>query len=114
VARPLGPLAIVALASASSLGEELFFRGWLQPLVGVVAQAAIFGAAHQVRGPGRWVWIGWAAAVGLAFGAVFELTGSLAGPLLAHAVINAHGLAFLRDHDPAPRPRRLRGLMAGG
>jgi membrane protease YdiL (CAAX protease family) len=112
VARSLAPGGILALAVASSAGEELFFRALLAPAIGVVAQAALFGLAHQIRGPGRWLWVGWAAGVGLALGAIFALTGSLAGPLLAHAVVNAHGLAFLRDHDPGAAPPRLGGLMA--
>ena len=29
------------------------------------------------------------------------LTGSLVGPLLAHAIVNAANLTYLRDHDPA-------------
>jgi hypothetical protein len=36
----------------------------------------------------------------MAFGAIFAATGSLLGPLLAHAVINAVNLIYLRDHDP--------------
>jgi membrane protease YdiL (CAAX protease family) len=39
--------------------------------------------------------------MGLGLGAIFELTGSLLGPLLAHAIVNALNLGFLRDHDPA-------------
>jgi membrane protease YdiL (CAAX protease family) len=53
-----------------------------------------------MKGPSRWVWAGWATVVGLMLGAIFALTGSLVGPLLAHAVINAANLAYLRDHDP--------------
>ena len=39
--------------------------------------------------------------MGLALGAAFRLTGSLAGPLTAHAVINGFNLAYLKRHDPA-------------
>jgi hypothetical protein len=46
------------------------------------------------------VWIAWAMIVGAALGAIFALTGSLVGPLLAHAVVNAVNLSYLRDHDP--------------
>ena len=77
-----------------------FFRGLLVPIVGVVPPALLFGLVHQMKGPSRWVWAGWATVVGLMLGAVFALTGSLVGPLLAHAVINAANLAYLRDHDP--------------
>jgi hypothetical protein len=112
VARSLSPAGIVVLAVASSLGEELLFRGLLAPLVGVVPQAIVFGLLHQMRGASRWVWIAWATAVGLSLGAMFALTGSLAGPLAAHALVNGYNLAFLRAHDPDDGRRRVGGLYA--
>jgi uncharacterized protein len=104
IALDLSPGQILLLAGLSSLGEELLFRGLLTPLLGVFASALLFGLAHQMRGPSRWVWAGWAMAVGLGLGAIFALTGSLVGPLLAHAVVNAVNLSYLRDHDPGQRP----------
>jgi membrane protease YdiL (CAAX protease family) len=101
VARDLTVGQILVIAGLSSLGEELLFRGLLVPLAGVVPAAMLFGLAHQIKGPSRWVWTGWATAVGLLLGAVFALTGSLVGPLLAHAIVNAANLTYLRDHDPA-------------
>jgi membrane protease YdiL (CAAX protease family) len=111
VARSLPNTTVVLVAVLSGLGEELFFRGFLVPVIGVIAQAALFGLAHQLRGPSRWVWVAWATLVGLCFGAVFAATGSLAGPIAAHILVNGYNLAFLRDHDPAPK-RRLGGLLA--
>lgn len=101
VARDLTLGQILVVAGLSSLGEELLFRGLLVPTTGVILAALLFGLAHQIKGPSRWVWAGWATAVGLMLGAIFALTGSLVGPLLAHAVVNAANLTFLRDHDPA-------------
>lgn len=101
VARDLGPGQILLVAGLSSLGEELLFRGLLTPTVGVVLSAAIFGLAHQMKGSLRWVWAAWATCVGLLLGAIFALTGSLVGPLLTHALVNAANLTYLRDHDPA-------------
>jgi membrane protease YdiL (CAAX protease family) len=101
VARDLGLGQILIVAGLSSLGEELLFRGLLVPWLGVIISAALFGLAHQIRGPSRWVWIGWATVMGAALGAIFAATGSLVGPLIAHAVINAVNLTYLRDHDPA-------------
>jgi membrane protease YdiL (CAAX protease family) len=103
--------AIAAVATASALGEELFFRGLLVPLVGVVASSALFGAVHQIGGRARWGWMAWAAIMGALFAIVFKVTGSLIGPLVAHAAINCSNLRFLRDNDPAPAPRRLGGLL---
>lgn len=112
VARDLSALGIVAVATFSALGEELWFRGLLQPWVGLWLQALAFGMVHsQLRGPSRWAWVGWATIMGLAFGALFALTGSLAGPIVAHALINGLNLAFLKSHDPVPRRRALGGLL---
>jgi CAAX protease family protein len=81
-ARDLSVGQIFVLAGLSSLGEELLFRGLFTPTLGV------------------WVWTAWATAVGLILSAMFALTGSLLGPLLAHAIVNAVNLGYLRDHDP--------------
>jgi membrane protease YdiL (CAAX protease family) len=106
-----GDGALFAVAVASAVGEELLFRGLLVPLVGVVVSSVAFGVLHQIRGRARWGWIGWATAMGLLFGEVFAMTGSLLGPLLAHAAINHANLRFLRDNDPAPPRRPLGGLL---
>jgi membrane protease YdiL (CAAX protease family) len=112
VARNLTVASVVLIALLSSVGEELFFRGFLAPRIGILPQALIFGMAHQVRGPSRWVWVAWASLVGVCFGFLFVLTGSLLGPIAAHAAVNTYNLIFLRDHDPAPKDRRLGGLLA--
>jgi membrane protease YdiL (CAAX protease family) len=105
---------LVAVAAASALGEELLFRGLLVPMIGVVLQAVIFGALHQVRGRARWGWMAWATLMGLLFGGMFALTGSLIGPLAAHGIINGQNLRFLRDNDPSRPVRPLGGLLRRG
>jgi membrane protease YdiL (CAAX protease family) len=110
VARDMSTAVIAGIAVLSSLGEELLFRGLLMPSLGLVPQAVLFGVVHQVAGPSRWVWVGWATVVGLALGAIFQLTGSLAGPIVAHALVNGVNLAFLKAHDPGRR-RVLGGLL---
>ena len=112
VARELTATGILAVAAFSALGEELWFRGLLQPWAGLWLQALAFGVVHsQLRGPSRWAWVSWAAVMGLAFGAIFALTGSLAGPIAAHALINGLNLSYLKSHDPEPRRRVLGGLL---
>ncbi len=101
---------IVALAVTSSFGEELLFRGLLQPWLGLWLSALLFGVLHQLAGPSRWVWAGWATLIGLVLGGIFALTGSLVGPLAAHALVNGLNLSYLRTHDPEPR-RGLGGLL---
>jgi membrane protease YdiL (CAAX protease family) len=111
VVNGAGDGALLAVALAGAAGEELFFRGLLVPLVGVVASSIAFASLHQIRGPARWGWMLWAGIMGLLFGTIFAATGNLAGPLLAHAVINHHNLRFLRDHNPAAPARPLGGLL---
>lgn len=99
MARGLGLGHILVLSGLSSLGEELLFRGLLTPALGVVLSASLFGLAHQIDGPSRWVWVGWAVVIGFGLGAIFVATGSLVGPLLAHAIMNAVNLSYLRDNQ---------------
>src|SRR6187200_1383151 len=94
----LGPLTgreIMILALASSIGEELLFRGALLPWVGVWIQAAVFAALHI--GPGRRFlpWTASAFALGLAFGMIAQWTGNLGGPIAAHFVINFLNLKYI-------------------
>ena len=111
VARAMSGTGIVALALLSALGEELLFRGLLQPWIGIVPQAILFGLLHQVRGSSRWVWVVWAIVVGVVLGAIYSVTGSLAGPIVAHALVNGLNLAYLKAHDPEPQRRALGGLL---
>ena len=111
--RHAGEGAIVVLGVASAASEELFFRGLLATTFGLIASSLAFGLLHQTRGRVRWVWAGWATLMGLLFGALFLATGSLIGPLLAHAAINIANLRFIRDTDvEAPKPRRFLGGLA--
>jgi hypothetical protein len=94
----LGPLTgreIVILALASSIGEELLFRGALLPWLGVWLQALVFALLHV--GPGRRFlpWTASAFALGLAFGGLAAWTGNLGGPIAAHFAINFLNLRFI-------------------
>lgn len=100
----LGPLTareIVILALASSIGEELLFRGALMPWLGIWLQAAVFALLHV--GPGRRFlpWTASAFALGLAFGALAKWTGNLGGPIAAHFAINFLNLRYIVA-EPAP------------
>lgn len=110
-ARQLTTPGIIGLALASGIGEEALFRGVLHPELGLFWQALVFGLVHQLPGPNRWVWVVWAGGVGLALGAIFQLTGSLLGPIVAHSMINGLNLNYLRSHSTAPAPAGLGGLL---
>ena len=96
----LDGVAVLALALASGIGEEVFFRGALQPSLGLVPTSILFGLLHI--GPDRrfLMWTPWALLMGLLLGVMYEATGSLYGCVLAHVAINYENLQFIRSHDP--------------
>ena len=94
----LGPISTgraLGFALASGLAEEAFFRGALQPRVGLVAATVLFAAAHYVPRPGLRVWSLFALGAGAVFGGLYEWTGDLLAPALAHAVVNGLNLRWL-------------------
>ena len=98
IISPLSLADITWLALASGFAEELFFRGAMQPVLGLLVTSLIFGAVHV--GPKRVLlaWTTWAFVMGLLFGVIFELTGVLWGPVLAHVWINQRNMTFIRRH----------------
>ncbi len=109
--RAIAPGQIVLVAVLSGLGEELLFRALLAPYLGVVASSVLFASLHQVRGRARWLWMTSSLVVGVALALLYRATGSLVGPVVAHALINALNLRHLRGLRAA-RPRRAEGLLA--
>ena len=94
----------IALALLSGFGEELFFRGALQPRVGWFVASLLFGMMHV--GPGRdfLPWTVFAIAGGGVFGGLFLATGNLAAPIAAHVLVNAVNLPILARRGRARRP----------
>jgi membrane protease YdiL (CAAX protease family) len=86
---------IVTVSGLAGAAEELLFRGVLQPLVGLPAASAIFGAVH-VGGRGFIGYGCWAACIGALFGWLMVETGGLLAPIVAHAVYDALALAYVR------------------
>jgi uncharacterized protein len=111
LALELSGKMVFILAATSAIGEELVFRGLFLPWIGLVPQAILFGLLHQTGGSSRWVWIAWATLMGLVLGAMFQLTGSLVGPIIAHALVNGLNLRFLKRHDPSRERKPLGGLL---
>jgi len=84
-----------ALAVASGFGEEMLFRGAIQPELGLLATSVLFGLMHLVP---RWplvLWAFYAIGIGLVFGLVFEWTGNLWAPIVAHTIVNGVNLPLL-------------------
>ena len=97
--RLIGPTAWwvpLWLALLSSLGEEILFRGALQPSLGLVPTSILFGLAH-VGPDGRiGAWSFWAAGAGIVLGFTFQETGCLWPAIAAHFLVNGVSLLSLR------------------
>jgi len=104
----LGPLpssAVAVLAVTSSIGEELLFRGALQPLIGFWPTAVIFGLLHGGMTPRLWTWTLFALLAGVLLGWLADYTGSLLAPILCHFTVNFWNLhALLADAKPIGPP----------
>jgi membrane protease YdiL (CAAX protease family) len=86
---------IFTLALASSIGEELFFRGALLPVVGLVPSTILFALLH-LRPQARFLpWTAMSFVLGLAMGGMFLGLGDLSGPIAAHFTINLLNLNYI-------------------
>ncbi|WP_209330744.1 CPBP family intramembrane glutamic endopeptidase [Lunatimonas salinarum] len=84
------PFAILLVSACAGVGEELFFRAGLQPLLGIWWTSLIFVALHGYLNPGNWrISVYGALMVGViaGFGFLFEEMGFCA-VALAHAVFD--------------------------
>lgn len=98
----LGPLPdseVVVLAAASSVGEEIFFRGALLPVVGLPVSSVIFALLHIGPGVRYLPWTVSSFVVGLIFGQLFLWSGDLTGAVVAHFTVNFLNLRHLAQHD---------------
>jgi hypothetical protein len=132
IKKLLGPVdrrTAAHLALFSGIGEEILFRGAMQPAFGYVATSVLFGLLHV--GPDRryLVWTAFAMVLGFALGGILLLTGSLLGPILAHVLINYLNLlrigreglpgtdgtprAMNHGSGPGPYPRDPRNIEGG-
>lgn len=94
----LPPSTALVLAAATAVAEELFFRGALLPLVGLLVQALLFGLLHPV--PRRaWAYPAFAVVAGMAFGGVTLATGSLLPAMTAHFAVNVQGFWQVRSRE---------------
>jgi membrane protease YdiL (CAAX protease family) len=90
------------LAALSGVAEETLFRGMLQPRIGLVAASLLFGLVHFVPRRELLPWTLMSIAAGFLLGWLFDATGNLVAPAVAHAGINAVNLRFIsRRYAPA-------------
>lgn len=95
---------LVLIAVFSGVGEEVFFRGAVQQEFGVLIGSLAFGLAHV--GPDRryLIWTAWAVLAGGVFGLLFEATGGLLAPVVAHAAHNAATLLIWKRSRRGANP----------
>jgi len=112
--RPVPPIALTVLwlVLGAAVGEELFFRGYVQSRLneafgkpfsvfgvafgpGLIIAAALFGLVHMLNpydyfmGTGRLAWWhGLTSATTVYYGLLRERTGSIAAPIIVHAFID--------------------------
>lgn len=86
---------ITLVSAMSGLAEEIFFRGWLQSVLGLVPASILFGLVHVWGREGIGYGV-YAIGMGAVLGGLFAATGSLWSPVLAHAVNNFLGLTALK------------------
>ncbi|MBY6275131.1 P1 family peptidase [Symbiobacterium thermophilum] len=98
VLQSLGYPLMVALVTTSAIGEELLFRGGLQPLVGLLPAAFLFGFSHGGWVRDNWAYAAVAALSGTVFGAAYALTGDLWAPAIGHSVHNVLSTLLLGRH----------------
>ena len=80
---------LLIFSALSGVGEEALFRGALQPEIGIVAASLLFGAVHA--GPDRRYlpWTLFAVGGGFLYGALYDWTGGILAPMVAHALHDA-------------------------
>ncbi|TPW09106.1 MAG: hypothetical protein FD129_2309, partial [bacterium] len=103
----LGPVDVstaLRLAAISGLAEEALFRGALQPELGLFWASLLFGLVHFPAEPRLRPWTIFAFVVGAGLGVLYDTTGGLLAPVLAHFLINAVNLAWLGQVGPGTSP----------
>jgi hypothetical protein len=127
--RPVRKDDAFLVAFSSSVGEEAFFRGFLQPFfgwlvatkllgrpelgatIGIGVTTLIFGIVHFPVVRELIPWTLFALLIGVMFGILYSWSGSLLPPIAAHFLINflnLRRLAELPDPGPVPSDRAAR------
>ena len=94
-AEILGPLSAREawwLALVSAFGEEMLFRGLLQPWLGLTATSLLFGLLHVIPRRELLPWTAFSIAAGFLLGWLFAFSGTLVAPIACHALVNGINL----------------------
>lgn len=89
------PAEAAALAALSAFGEEAFFRGALQPALGLWPAALIFAISHFPARRELILWPFYAFAMGLILGYLVILSGDIWSAVLLHFFVNLFSLLYM-------------------
>lgn len=102
------PAELLLLAVASSVGEELLFRGAMLDAWGIWISSAVFALLHVPPRKELWPWTVSSFVMGVAFAGMTWLTGNLGAAVAAHFVVNFLNLRYITRNAPLPVQRPVR------
>ena len=86
---------IIVISAVGGIGEELLFRGVLQPELGLFPASVIFGLAHM-GGGGTLAFGCWVMVMGGMLGILAIASEGGFAPIIAHAVYDAAAMSYIR------------------
>lgn len=94
----ISPAGALGAGLVAGIGEELLFRGALQPRVGLAVTTLLFAAAHLGTRPLLAI-APWVALEGLIFGLLYQQTGNLLYPMVAHGIHDTAAILILQRYN---------------
>ncbi|MFP4180097.1 MAG: CPBP family intramembrane glutamic endopeptidase [Spirochaetaceae bacterium] len=91
----IGYCRAAVLAASSALGEEMFFRGAVQPSLGLVAASILFALSHFPIRKELLLWPFYALLMGVVLGTLRNLGGDIWSAVLLHFLVNFFGLVYI-------------------
>lgn len=91
----IGVAEAALLAASSAAGEELLFRGVIQPKLGLIAASLLFALSHFPVRKELILWPFYALTMGLVLGALRQLGGDIWSAVLLHFLVNFFGLLYI-------------------
>lgn len=106
------PVGIAALSLAAGLGEEILFRGALQPLaihfttplIGLAIASLLFGLVHA----SSWLYFALATLIGFYLGAIALATGEILSAIIVHTLYDFVAIYVILARGGGSRSRRDR------
>lgn len=89
------PLQMILAGVTAACGEEIFFRGFLQQYLGLLAASLLFMVAHLGKKEIRTISF-WSVFQGLYLGLFFAWSRNLVVPMIAHGLFDFGGMIYFR------------------